>query len=245
MSMKTKPKTELMLSYVGALGLSAIKVMVGKTGESLSLLVLEAEPALTEQGGPEAFETLWFAKANHAELVMMNCLDDLGAVGAERDGIIDLPASTVRDYVVNIAAGLGAEWRTTAQIVESAGEAIEEIEKNVEALNKSGALRPLNARYKAYRFAMMAAGEAAINYSAYLQVFKLRVAKLIGQNVAIGAGRYQGFSEIIPSLVVEMDGAVRGLPALRNTMAPRAEKLSDTPSGMTTRRSNKMRMLKV
>lgn len=243
--LKSKAKLELQLTYIDALGLSAIKVVIGKKAETPSRLVLEIEPDLVERDGPEVmFWTFWFAKAQHAELVIMNCLDDLRVVGAEHDGIIDLSARTVRDYVVNVAGGLGAGWRTTAQIVESAEEAIDEVEKNVEALNKSGALRPLNARYKAYRFAMMAAGHPAINYSAYLQVFKLRVAKLIGQNDVSGAGRYEGFSAIIPSLVVEMDGAVRDLPTLRNTAAPRAEKFGDVPSGMMMRRSSRARMLK-
>lgn len=238
----SKAKSELVAAYIGALGLSAIRVL-GERGQCW----IELEPeALPEVADDTSIERFWFAKAQHAELVLMNCSDDfrnMGAIGT--DGGLDLSITVVRDHVVNVASGLGAEWRTTAEVFKNAEEVAGEIEKNVEALNKTGALRPLNARYKAYRFAMMGSGKSAINYSAYLQFFKLRVAKLIGQNVAAGVGRYEGFSAIIPSLVVEMDGAVHSLPKLRNTTRPRVEKFGDTLSGMTSRRSNKMRMLKV
>lgn len=231
-----------MEAYVGALGLSAIRVLIEKDCENPCWLRLDLEAGGAHEPALVTFDSLLFSKASHAELVHAGTL---AVIGAAANGEVSIPAAELRDAVVNAAGSIGAPWRSMAETMASADETIEEVEKNVEALNKSGALRPLNARYKAYRFAMMAAGEVAINYSAYLQFFKLRVVKLIGQNIAVGAGRYQGFSEIIPSLVVEMDGAVRDLPMLQNTERRRAEKLSDIPSGMTTKRSNRMRMLKV
>lgn len=244
--MKSKGKTELVAAYIGALGMSAIRVMVGKSGVAPSRIEIQPTTEPVQRDEPDVtFETFWFAKAQHAELVIMNCRDDLRTLGAEgADGWVQLSAATLRDYVVNVAAGLGARWRTTAEIGASAEGAIDELERHVEALNKSGGLGPLNARYKAYRLAMQKTGEAAINYSAYLQVFKVRVVALVGKNVAAGAGRYDGFAMIVPSLVLDMDRAVRELPALRNTMRPRADRLSDAPLHHTRNDVHRVRRLK-
>jgi hypothetical protein len=178
-----KARTELMLAYVGGLGLSAIRVWTDKTGETPCWLTCETEPAVVEADGPRVmFDTLWFSKASHAELVLAAC----------PQGRIDLSASEVRDQLTGIAASLGAEWRSTAQIIESAEKAVEEIEQHVKALNASGGLAPLNAGYKKYRLAMQATGEPAMNYAAHLLSFKLKMAKLIAENVAAGVDKFAG-----------------------------------------------------
>lgn len=203
MAMNSKRKTELCLAYIGVLGLSAIKVMAGKSAEMPSRLLLETDPDLVEKDGADVmFETFWFSKAHHAELVLTNCCEDLRALGADRpDGWFDLPAATVRDSVVNAAAGLGAGWRTTAQITESANETVGEVERHVAALNTSGGLASFNSAYKSYRLAMQETGEPAMNYAAYLHGFKLKMVRRIGENVAAGVDKFAGLASVVPGSV--------------------------------------------
>jgi hypothetical protein len=191
-----KARTELVLAYVSGLGLSAVRVMVEKTGETPCWLTCETEPDLVEADGPRVtFDMLWFSKASHADLVYQQSLTTLDV---EPDIQIALPAAEVRDTVVSLAAGLGAEWQTTAQTIESAEKAVEEIERHVAALNASGGLSTLNSGYKKYRMAMQATGVAATNYSTYLLSFKLKMAKRIAENVAAGFDKFTGLSSVFP-----------------------------------------------
>lgn len=190
-----KPRTELVLAYIGALELSAIKVMVGKTAETPSWLQLETEPELIETDGPLVmFDTLWFSKAAHADLVFGQCLT---VIGGAPDAAIALPASEVRDAAINQAASLGAPWRTTQEIVATAENAIDEVERHVAALNQSGGLAPLNAGYKSYRIAMQTTGVPAVNYATYLLSFKLKMVKRVAENVAAGVDKFSGLASVL------------------------------------------------
>jgi hypothetical protein len=192
----SKAKAELMLAYVGGLGLTAIKVLVGNAGETPCWLQIQAEPDLIESDGPlVTFDTLWFSKASHAELVYQQCL---AVLDVEQDVAINLCAAEVRDTVVNEAGNLGAAWRLTQEIVATAETAVDEVERHIVALNASGGLSSLNAGYKRYRLAMQATGVAATTYSTYLLGFKIKMAKRIAENVASGADKFAGLSSIFP-----------------------------------------------
>lgn len=238
----SKAKTELVVTYIDALSPSWIKVMMAKSGEPSGYLQAgRGADVETDHPTLAMFDTLWFAKQAHADLVYEQCLTVLGA---DPESAIPLRGSEVRDCLVNVSGNLGAVWQTTQEVVRKAELEVDGIERQVEALNKSGGLRPLNAKYKAYRIAMMNTGEAAVNYSAYLQFFKIKVAHLVGQNVAAGADKYAGIAKIAPSLISNMDEAVRALPVFKNTAAPRRDRFDVIPQNSVRRNRGEMRMLK-
>jgi hypothetical protein len=237
----SKARAQLAFAYVSALQLASIRVMTSATGLPTSWLEvdLKAGPEAEDAAGRVMFDTVWFRKSGHAELVAQQVFTVLDA---EPGGPIALPAVEVRDVIINECGNLGAEWRTTAQIVATAEQAVDEVERNIEALNKSGGLRPLNARYKAYRLAMQGTGEAAVSYGDYLQRYKVKAVKLIAGNIASGSDKFAGFSAIAPTLISDMDDTVRRQPVRRNTAAPHSE--SFNLSHHATNRDYRERLLK-
>lgn len=197
--MKSKGKTQLVAAYIGALGLSAIRIMTGKKADNPSWIRLDLEATLPAADGPLLeFDALLFTKASHAELVFAQVLTVLGS---ERDATIQLPAVKLCDAVVNEAGILGAPWRSMPEVVANAEAAVAEIERHIEALNSSGGMREMNAGYRSYRLAMQSTGEAAMNYGTYLQGFKLKMIARIGGNVAAGVDKFAGLGSVVPGSV--------------------------------------------
>jgi hypothetical protein len=129
------------------------------------------------------FDAFWFAKPAHAELVLIGVQNDIHDAGAAHsDGWIDLSARKVRDLVINVAAALGARWRTAAELRTDASKAVEEIIMSVEASRQSGGLAKVNTSYKIYRQQQIAKGEKAIPYSAHLAAFTRSLIILAAQN---------------------------------------------------------------
>jgi hypothetical protein len=153
----------LVKAYVEALGLCPVMILAGPDVAKISLAP-EAEF--------EVFDTLWFAKRHHADLVLMQC----------PDGPICRPASQVRDDVVNIAAMLGARWQTGAEVEALAANAVAEIIAKVEDMRTRGGLAQVNRSYKIYRQRQVAKGEKAVPYSAHLHCFTASLVRLAAQN---------------------------------------------------------------
>lgn len=239
----SKAKIEMVVVYLSGLAPGWIKIWSSKSGAQAGLLEV-GHGADIEADHPTlaAFDTLWFEKEAHANLVFEQALVELGA---DPESPILLPATGIRDLVVNVSGNLGAQWQTTQEVVGKAGIEVDSIERQVEALNKSGGLRPLNKKYKTYRLAMQRTGEGAMSYSDYLQFFKVKVAKLVGQNVAAGIDKFTGLSAIAPTLMSAADDAIRALPVLRNTAALTYEHLDDIPKNSVRRHNGAMRPLKV
>lgn len=193
-AMKSKAKSQLIAAYIGALGLSAIRL----SGDNPTRIEVETAP---DPLAADVGVMLWFVKAGHAELVMSSCQNAVHADHGRPDGWIDLSAAEVRERLLDIATSLGASWRSTAEVLATAGAAVDELERHVEALNKSGGLAPINAGYKSYRLSMQSTGEPAVNYSAYLQGFKLKMISRIAENVAAGIDKFAGLASVVPGTV--------------------------------------------
>gem|GEM_PF-4837469 len=88
-------RDDLVKSYVAALDACTVVILAGPG--CMSGVCRGPSP------GQIPFETLWFAKAQHAELVLAQC----------PDGWVDLPPAALRDQVVNAAAALGARFQTS------------------------------------------------------------------------------------------------------------------------------------
>lgn len=194
---KLRARDQLIWAYIETLRLSAIKVMVERPDAENCWLRLEPDADLIEKDGPRAlFDTFWFSKAGHAEIVFHQCVTIFSP--EEQDVEVALPAQHMRDHVANQAALLGAPWRSTKEIVDAANEAVDEVEKQVAALNVSGGLGPFNSGYKSYRLAMQSTGEPALNYSAYLLRFKVSIVKKVAENVAAGIDKFAGLLSVVP-----------------------------------------------
>ncbi len=93
----------LVKAYMGALQARAVLVLAAPGGLSAKVSP-DPDPQL------ELFDALWFAKPQHAELVLSQC----------PEGVVECSAARLRDEVINIAAALGASWLTTAELEASA-----------------------------------------------------------------------------------------------------------------------------
>jgi len=166
----------LVAAYMEALPAKALTIHAGPNGRP-SKIGFGFEKKL------DLFDALWFAKAAHAELVLMNCRSDFGAIGAARpDNWIDLAACEVRDHIVNIATGLGASWRSGSELQADAARAVDEILASVEAQRRTGGLARVNAEYKFYRQQQTAKGAKAVPYSAHLAAFTRSLVVLAAVN---------------------------------------------------------------
>jgi hypothetical protein len=154
----------LVKAYINALDARALLIYAGAGGGAGTI-------SLSENNNLELFDTLWFAKAAHAELVLMNCPQSS-----------TLPPASLRDEVINIAATLGASWRTTTELEADASNAVAEIIECVEAMRQSGGLAQVNAQYKIYRQAQVAKGQKAIPYSEHLFAFTMSLVILAARN---------------------------------------------------------------
>ncbi|MCC8963748.1 hypothetical protein H8A95_15870 [Bradyrhizobium sp. Pear76] len=152
---------------------------------------------LEQQRKFDLFDAFWFAKPQHAELVLMRVQSDFRDIGAERpQGWVDLPVRQVRDRLVNAAAELGARWRTLAVVKADAERAVDEVLVHVEKSRQEGRLKDVNARYKIHREQQAAKGEKSIPYSAYLADFTRQLVVLAATNAdqRRDAERLRGFS---------------------------------------------------
>lgn len=238
----SKTKIELMVTFLDARAPGWVKVMSPLDGSAWCRLQVgfgaDVEAPHATLG---MFETIWFSKMSHAEIVFEQCLV---VMGSEPDAPISKPAGEVRDCIVNVSADLGAVWQSTADVVADAAREVDEIERQVEALNRSGGLQPLNKKYKTYRLAMQKTGGLVTSYSSYLHIFKLKVAKMVGNNVAAGTGKYAGLAMVAPTLISTVDTAVRDLPVLKNTTPDLIEKHYHTPLHHTRNDVHKQRRLR-
>lgn len=127
--------------------------------------------------GPDrdAIDTIWFARPQHAELVLAQC----------PEGWVDLPPAALRDEVVNAAATLGASFRTTAEVEAEAKRAVEQITENVERARIRGELRRVNAEYKAYRQRELSLGKKPVGYGLHMANFTRNLVVLAAKNASI------------------------------------------------------------
>lgn len=235
-------QAELALAYTGGLGLTVIRVLIGKTSETPCWLQVEHQPDLIEADGPLViFDTLWFPKASHADLVHQQILTVLGV---EPDVAISLAAAAVRDALVNEAGNLGASWQSTQEVVAAAEMAVEEIERHMKVLNEVGGLSNFNKACKQYRLRCIDTAMPAVPYSAHLHTLKLKVARLVGENTGAGIESFSGFSAIIPSSSAAVNKASADLLTLRNTATPFDDRLEYPPLHHTRKRVHQMRRLK-
>lgn len=235
-------RVELVVAFLEGLGPGWIGIMTPVDGTPAGQLVLGTGPDIEADHSPLAmFDTIWFSKKSHADLVFDQCFTVLGA---DAGAPIPRPGAEIRDCIVNVSADLGASWQSTADVVASAGREVDLIERQIEALKAAGGLKQLNSGYKAYRLAMQGTGEAAINYGAYLHSFKVRVAALIGRNVAAGAGRYDGVSVMVASFDNGLRDAKRAQSRLKNVAYTPADQVHHVPLHHTRNDVHKQRRLK-
>jgi hypothetical protein len=163
-------------AYIEALGARALYVHGGPAGEV-------SQVRLDRNGCLDVFDVLWFSKPQHAELVLLQSLDDFAADGRSRgNGWLVSPPREVRDKIVNVAAMLGAIWQTEAELRTVASNVVEEIIVSVEKSRRDGGLAQVNASYKIYRQRQVARGEKAVPYSAHLAAFTRSLVVLAAQN---------------------------------------------------------------
>jgi hypothetical protein len=155
-------RCDLVKAYIEALGLCPVMVL---SGSNVAKIATGPEPDF------DVFDTLWFGKPQHAELVLMHL--------PKRSGP---GAAALLESVVNTAAILGAKWQTGAEIEAQASNAVEEIVARVEGWRLSGGLAKVNAAYKIYRQNQIAKGEAAITYTAHIEAFTRSLVVLAAQN---------------------------------------------------------------
>jgi hypothetical protein len=166
----------LVAAYMEALPARAVYVLAGPGGRPARFA---SDPA----DETDTAAAIWFAKPGHADLVLMNCRDDFTALGAvDPQGWIDLSARTVRDHVINVAALLGATWRSDVEMRADASNAVAEIIATVEAQRRNGGLAQVNAAYKIYRQRQAARNEKALPYSMHLTAFTRSLVVLAAQN---------------------------------------------------------------
>lgn len=157
-------RCDLIQAFVAALPIQAIVVLAGPSGMS--------GVCLGPPGDDVPFETFWFAKKQHAELVLAQC----------PEGWCALMPAALRDEVINAAAALGAAFRTAAEVEADASKAVEEIIMQVENRRQNGDLAKVNRDYKIYRQAQVARGLKAVSYSTHLATFTRSLVVLAAQN---------------------------------------------------------------
>lgn len=164
-------KRELLAkAYVRALPVCSVVILASEDGRSAKAS-LDPEP---DNAPFSLFDTLWFAKSQYAELVLAQC----------PEGWCGRAPAALRDEIVNAAAALGASFKTSAEIEADASNAVAEIIERVDAMRQSGGLAKVNAGYKCYRKAQVAAGQKAVSYQAHLDAFTLSLVRLAAQNAA-------------------------------------------------------------
>jgi len=158
---KITPRDQLVAAYIGSLDIRSVVIFAGPGGEPGQI------------GGNPApnlapFDTLWFAKSQHAELVLSRC----------PVGLVERTGAALRDEIINIAALLGASWKTGAEIEADASYAVAQIVENVERARIRGELRKMNADYKLYRQQQILLGKKPIGYGEHLTNFTRKLVVL-------------------------------------------------------------------
>lgn len=183
-------RPELVKAYLEALEIRPIMVLAVQ-GHRPSRLASEPVKNL------DIFDALYFAKAQHAELVLSHVSDDLASIGTLRpDGWIDMEARELRDTVANVAGYLGARFRSFAEVQRDAEIAVDRILANVEQARFEGRLKSVNADYKVYRQRQLSAGQKAITYTEHVTNFTLSLVILAAKNAnAAGLRSAESFAE--------------------------------------------------
>jgi hypothetical protein len=173
-------RDSLVQAYLAALEIRALMVFA-VDGKQPSKISTDQEKNVV------LVDALWFAKPQHAELVLSHTLTDLEAIGATRpEGWIDMPGREVRDTLANVAGYLGASFRSANEVSRDAQNAVARITRDVEEARRKGELKQVNAEYKLYRQRQAQRGEKAIPYSAHLANFTRGLVILAAQNVRPG-----------------------------------------------------------
>src|SRR5262245_18180713 len=119
-------RDELVGAYLGALEVRPVMILAPAGGRPARIA---AEP----DARLELIDALYFAKPQHAELVLSRTLDDLKDVGALRaQGWIDMPARDVRNMVANVTGYLGASFQSETEVRRNAEITVDRIIARVE-----------------------------------------------------------------------------------------------------------------
>jgi hypothetical protein len=156
---------DLVDAYLAALPLTLVAVI----GAGRCARIETGEPA-----AGELIQHQYYFKPSHAELV-------LATIG--RDGMTDKPAPALAASIKQAAATLGAPFKTPGELRSAAECRVAAIVARVKASGR--ALKPWNAKYKAYRLAQGAKSEPAIPYAAYIE--QAVIAPTV-RSMAAGAG---------------------------------------------------------
>lgn len=166
---KQTKRAELIDAYIAGTGAVAIVAVEG---------IWRAVP-WADRNGTSVVAVL--KNASHAELV-------LSMAGAGSTPIaIDQAAQMVGAKTCDIELTIGA-----------AAADIDQLEANVKAWGASGGLSRMNAAYKRHRALCIATGEPSPSYSDYLHKFKIKIAALMGNNIAAGVEKFDGVFALTP-----------------------------------------------
>lgn len=210
---KSNPKDELVAAYLSALDLTVIFLATATENPKFVSFEMMPWPATRTVEGTELIEVFTFAKSGHAQLVM-----DICSVAAEAIAGIEGARSAFDEAV----ALVGATWRSYSDLVGGALADIDELEQHLKAWNASGGLSRFNAAYKRYRELCAGTALPCISYSAYLHEYKLKMANLVGANVAAGQAKFDGLASLRPDPTPE-------IKRRDHFRSGRQEKLNDLP----------------
>ncbi|QOZ25305.1 hypothetical protein [Bradyrhizobium sp. CCBAU 51753] len=182
-SVRQRRLDQLMAAYIAGRSLTIAVAIDNGAG----VIRLEAGlwPGPIPAEGERGEEAFVFTKSAHAELVVAQC-SSTSSIDALK---IDFEIA---------AAAVGATWEQPVKVLAAAADEIRELETQLDAWNKSGGLRTMNAAYKQYRALAVATAAPALSYSDYLHAYKVKVAHLVGQNVARGLPKHTGILALVP-----------------------------------------------
>jgi hypothetical protein len=137
-------------------------------------------------GGNKAFRppknlnilsVLWASSVTHAVFVIDATrarLDAAGKAATGADGF-DISEAEMRESLFAAAAEIGASLESNETVERNAEQAIAEIEKTFQQMQRDGGLKLINKSYREYRATRLAAGERAQLYSGWITNYKLRI----------------------------------------------------------------------
>lgn len=132
-----------------------------------------------DKSGPPG--SLILRSASHADLVLGICGEDATAAEIEE-----------------ACRATGADILISDTVLRDAGAEIDFLDEQMKAWNSAGGLARLNSAFKQARAAAVATHQSAPSYSDYQHSFKLKIAGLMGKNLALGRHRFDGVFALIP-----------------------------------------------
>lgn len=201
-------KSELEAAYLEGLGATVI-ALIANPGISFEMAPW---PGAEHWRPAEIVAVYCFERASHAEMVMLS----LTTMPTDAEEAMRLLSQAVD--------AVGAQWQSVEQIVEGAASVTAEIEMHVTAWNKSGGLSDFNAAYKMHRQRCLATSQIATSYSDFLHAFKLKIARVVGENIAAGRPKYDGVGRMQPDPLPAV-----AVDHLRHPPNGRRERYDDKP----------------